>query len=98
MGGRGASSGIGKATSGGTGDTAKFSGWTYKGVGNRVRELEKSLETARSANKINAVAKGARALIKTIDKELENPEGNTARLKAYRRQAESLIKKAEKSF
>ena len=81
-----------------TSSKTRASGWSYNGFRDRVRDLEKSLDGARSINKINAVAKGARSLIKTIDKELQNPEGNTVRLKAYKRQAEALIKKAEKSY
>lgn len=76
----------------------RASGYKYTGFRDRVKDLENALETARSTNKINAVAIGARKLIKNIDKELENPEGNTARLKAYKKQAQRLIKSAEDKF
>lgn len=74
------------------------SGYNYAGFGDRIKDLENSLISARSTNKINSVAIGAKRLIENINKELENPEGNTVRLKAYKRRAQRLIESAKDKY
>lgn len=95
MGGRGASYG---KTSQTEQETTVYSGWTYDGYRDRLTQLEDALDKARSLNKINTVAIRTKEFISNLDKEIQNPEGNVARLKAYKYRANKLFEKAKKRY
>ena len=76
-----------------------YSGWDYRGFRGRLEQLENALDGSRSLNKINVVAEASQKLISNIDKELKTPttpDGNIARLKAFRYRAQKLYEKAKK--
>lgn len=78
-----------------------YSGWDYRGFRGRLEQLENALDRSRSSNKINVVAAASQKLISNIDKELNapaNPDGNIARLRAFRYRAQKLYEKATKKY
>lgn len=93
MGGRGGSSGIvavAKRTRG---------NWDYKGNDQQISQLSNALSGARSASKINTVAKSLRALDKNITSEINRvmsgkEEGSLSALMSQRRKVRQLMSKA----
>lgn len=75
---------------------SKFSGWDYREATERARQLEDGLEKRRSTRSINNLALSARQSIRAIDKELEHPDGNVARLKAAKYRLKKVVDKAGK--
>ncbi len=92
FGSKGGSSG-GGSSSGGSGGN-----WGYKGFHEQADKLTDAIKKANTPKRIQEISLSAKKLIKSIDKELENPEGNVARLKGAKYKAEKVIKEAEKKF
>lgn len=94
MGGRGGQSGIvavAKRTNG---------NWDYKGNDQRISQLSNALAGARSASKINSVARSLRTLDKNITAEINrvtsgNEDGSLSALMTQRRKVRQLMLKSK---
>lgn len=93
----GGGSGGGGASSGGSGGGSS-SNWGYKGFHEQADKLTEAIKKANTPKRIQEISLSAKKLIKSIDKELENPEGNVPRLKGAKYKAQQVIKEAEKKF
>ena len=79
----------------GSGVGSSGAGWGYQGFHETANKLSDALNKANTSSAISRIAKSAREQIKAIDKELENPEGDVARLKMARYKLERIIKDAK---
>ena len=94
MGGRGGASGVVAVANRTRGN------WDYKGNDQRISQLSSALSGARSASKINSVAKSLRALDKNITSEIDRvmsgkEGGSLSALMAQRRKVRQLMPKAK---
>lgn len=111
MGGRGGSSGIKQKytnnvitfTGGSSGSESSFDGgakWHYPENDKRIAQLSSGLANARSASKINAVAKAARNLDRILTAEINRvqsgvePHGDLNALITQRRKVRQLMQRA----
>ena len=75
--------------------------WNYPGYGERIDQLERAFDSARSVSKINSVAKGLREAGKQISEEIDRirqgyeADGNLNALTTYRRKVRQLMQKVK---
>ena len=77
-------------------------GWDYRGNSEYIGKLENDLNSAKSANRIQAIALSARKMDKQITTEIERLHNNTADVKGsenalltQRRRVRAILRKAK---